>query len=461
MVTASKTSSMVKPQTICINLPGESVQCWRSTDKVQVILKKHRDVIFDLRLAANRTYTVESTGSDFYNANSKKLVAGGGKQRILFNDGERLHLWIARDFKGELILKSAGQVMMKLEPSKLDAQRYSNDPKTKPVPIVVAIGVPSQTSPLQHGELTSSGKSRSIALPRQPASAPLDEECTVLCVVDGDVKGMPADIWAKLKNGGGNSGLVDLDPNDVATRNWLLGQIAGAAAYVGDNWNWLRASIDSKTHAGFKLVKAKIHYVRGKARYYFSGYSKSNKVFGPGGFGAGHDRILQIFSGAGNMSSAVKSVANGVAGSLKSNALVAFIFGSAMSFAEWKNDLSKDGYDLSAALLMNLIKSVVIAALTAVIVAILVVVVMFLLGMSVSTLAVGAATLTVGVGIGYIVDVADKKLGRIAGGDGNDDGLSGIIAKQMRKNVEENWNFLRDKKFWDYKEQWLERSRFN
>lgn len=94
-------SANAKPQTVCIDLPGESVQCWRSTDKVQVILKKHRDVIFELSLAQEKKYTVESTGSDFYNANKKKIVAGGGKERILFADGERLHLWISRDFKGE------------------------------------------------------------------------------------------------------------------------------------------------------------------------------------------------------------------------------------------------------------------------------------------------------------------------------------------------------------------------
>ncbi|WP_152594628.1 hypothetical protein [Massilia sp. BSC265] len=453
--------SLSKTQTVCIDLPGESIQCWRTTDKVQVVLKKHRDIIFDLRLAENRSYTVESTGSDFYNANSKKLIAGAGRQRVLFKDGERLHLWIARDFRGELLLKSAGKLMMKLEPSKLDAHQYPSDPRTKPVPIVVAIGVPSQASPLQPYKIQRASTSYPNVLPVQPASAPLDEECAIVCVVDGDIKGIPADIWRKLKNGGGNSGLIDLDPNDIATQNWLLVQLANAAAYVGNNWNWLRSSIDGNARSGFKLVKAEIHYVRGKARYYFSGYSNSNKVFGPGGFGAGHDRILQIFSGAGKINSAAKSAVSGVAGSLRGIGLVAFIFGNAASFAEWKNDLSKDGYDLSATLLMNLIKTIVVAALTAAIVAIIIAVVMFMLGLSVSTVAVGALTLTVGIGIAYVVDAADKKIGCMVGGDDHNDGLSGIMAKQMRKNVEENWTFLREKKFWDYKEEWLERSRFN
>lgn len=461
MSSASQKSTAAKPQIVCIDLPGESVQCWRSTDKVQVVLKKHRDIIFDLKLGGRGTYTVESTGSDFYNADKKKLIAGAGKQRVMFDDGERLHLWIARDFTGELLLKSAGKLMMRLDPAKLDSQRYDNDPKTKPIPIVIALGVPSPNSSLRTAETTKARNLDVSFRPVQPAAAPVEEGCTIVCVVDGNIEGIPADIWAKIKSGGGNSGLVDLDPNDVTTRNWLLGQIAGAGAYVGDNWDWLKESIDGKTHNGFRLVKAKIHYVKGKARYYFSGYSKANNAFGPGGFGAGHERVLSIFSGAGNMSSALKSVAKGVGGSIKGNALVAFIFGSVSSLAEWKEDISKDGYDLSAALLMNLVKSLIVAALTAGIVALLVTIAMFALGVSLSVLAVGAATVAVGVGISYGVDVLDKKLGRMAGGIENNDGLSSILAKYLRENIQGNWDFLKDKKFWDYKEEWFARSRLD
>lgn len=461
MTSVPRNSVSANPQAVCVDLPGETVRCWRSTDKVQVILRKHRDIIFDLKLGGNKKFTVESTGSDFYNADRKKIIAGAGKQRVLFNDGERLHLWVSRDFTGDILLKLDGQVLMKINPIKLDPQSYDSDPKTKPIPIVIALGSPMQAPVHEPGRAQPANRIQTVVPPSRPSSAPLDEECSIVCVVDGDLKGIPADIWQKLKNGGGESGLVDVDPNDVATRNWLLGQVAGAAAYVGDNWEWLRASIDAKTHTGFKLVRAKIHYVRGKARYYFSGYSKANRVFGPGGFGSGHERVLSIFSGAGKTGSAAKATMNGVAGSLKNNALTAFIFGSAASLAEWKQDLSKDGYDLAAALLMNLLKSLVVAGLTSAIVAISVVVAMFLLGMSVSTLAIGVATIAVGIGVTYVVDAADKKLGRMAGGEDNADGLSGIVAKQMRENIEKNWNFLKDKKFWNYEEQWFERSRFD
>ena len=103
-----------RQQSVCIDLPGEMVTCWRSTDKVQVILRKHRDVIFDISLASRKTYTVESNGSDFYHANEKKLIAGKGRQRVQFNDGDRLHLWVSRDFNGELVLKSGATQMIGL-----------------------------------------------------------------------------------------------------------------------------------------------------------------------------------------------------------------------------------------------------------------------------------------------------------------------------------------------------------
>lgn len=444
-----------KPQAVCIDLPGESVQCWRSTDKIQVILKKHRDIIFDLKLNAERKYTVESTGSDFYHADKKKLIAGRGMQRVLFNDGERVHFWVSRDFKGELLLKSAGQIMLKIEPGKLDVKQYDNSPSTKPDPIVVAIGGSADAAKAQGIQATQqSMRPQAIGSCEQvrPMAAPTDEDCPVVCVVDGDLKGIPDKVWKFLAKGGGQSGLADLDPNDIATRNWLIGQLAGASAYVGDNWEWLKASIDGKTQAGFKLVKAKIHMVKGKARYYFSGYSKYNNVFGRGGFGSGHDRIMTNFSGTGKASTSLISAGKGVLGSFKNNALISFIFGSIAAVAEWKADVAKDGYDLAAALMMNAVKSILVAALTAVIVTCIVAFVMFVIGASVSVLAIGALTIGAGIVATYAVDYADKKLGKIVGGESNEGGLSEILANRIRQNVKSNWDYLKNKLLWDYEE---------
>lgn len=456
--TNAKSKATPTVQKVCIDLPGEMVQCWRSTDNIQVVLRKHRDVIFELKLARDNTYTVESDGSDFYNANEKKLISGRSVARVSFNDGERLHLWIARDFKGQLLLKSAGKVMLKLDPERLDTHQYDDKPTIKPIPIIIALGVPSMAHSGQTNDRTNKLKAAdagNFVSNTRPMAAPVDEDCALVCVLNGDLKGIPADVWKGLKDGGGQSGLVNLDPNDIATRNWLLGQLAGAAAYVGDNWDWLKASLDGKTHTGFKLVKAKIHYVRGKATYYFSGYSKHNKVFGPGGFGPGHDRIISIFGGAGSANSAFKATATGIAGTFKGNALVSFIFGSATALAEWKGDASKDGYDLTASLLTTLVKSILSAAVTVIIVTCLIMIVMFIFGAGVSVMAIGVLTLTVGVAVNYGMDALDKKLGRVVMGQSHQDGLSAVMAEHMRRSVHYHWYYLKKKLLWNYEESVL------
>lgn len=455
MATISKSSETRKQQEVCIDLPGESVQCWRSADSVKVILRKQRDVIFDLRLAKGKKYTIQSTHSDFYNARDKKLVYAKRNDVVTFNDGERMHVWVTRNFKGALLLKCDDILMMKIEPNKIDQHQYDDDPKTKPAPLIIALGAPS--------------KLPNLATPKQPvetivqsaaprtAAAPVDEDCSLVCVVDGSLKDLPANMFQHFKKGGNaKSGLMDIDTNDIATRNWLWGQFAGTVAYAKDNWDWLRASIDGKTHQGFKLVNAKMHLVRGKVRFYFSGYSKFNKVFGPGGFGPGHEKTMKIFAGAGKTSSSFAAVAKGVAGSIKANALISFIFSSAVAAAEWKDDVSKDGYDLAATLLLGLLKTLVAAAITIAVVAVLVLAIMVGASASLPVLLVGAITVGVGVMVNYGVDVWEKRLGRVVSGDGKTEGgLSASLAPLLRnagKEIEASWQYLAQKFAADYKE---------
>ncbi len=468
MNTVATKSVQSAAQEVCIDLPGESVQCWRSGDHLKVVLRKHRDVIFDLHLKGGAVYTVQAVESDFYNVRDKKLVYASRSEVVTFKDGERLHLWVTRNFKGALLLKSEGKLLMKVEPNKLDTHQYDNAPKTKPAPIILSIGQansPAKKTPVIPGitpmsvEATKPPLTKLSAAQLQnhiAASAPDTEGCSVVCVVDGSIKGMPEKIAEYFKKGGGKSGLADFDPSEVATRNWIWGQVAGSAAFVGDNWSWLRASLDSKTSEGFKLVRAQIHLVRGKARFYFSGYSKFNRVFGPGGFGPGHERILSIFAGVGKTSSSFAAIAKGVAGSFKGNALVSFIFGSVTAVAEWKDDVKKDGYDLTAALFMSLLKAIIAAAIVVAIVALVIFVAMVGLGASLPVLAVGALTVAAGVAVNYAVEAVDKALGRAATGDkSNTDGLSSAIAPYLRKagkEIQAGWEYLMQKFPSDYQE---------
>lgn len=118
----------------CIDLPGETVRCWRSTDHIKVILRKHRDVFFDINIKAGGTYTVESK-SDYYSPRDKKLL-----RMASFGDGEQFHLWVGRNFKGQLILRSDKNIIGTFELRKLDENEYSTDPKVKPEPLLVIIG---------------------------------------------------------------------------------------------------------------------------------------------------------------------------------------------------------------------------------------------------------------------------------------------------------------------------------
>lgn len=121
-------------QDVMIDLPGEAIQCWRSGDKVRVILRKHRDVIFDVNLAHGRVYTIESR-DDFYVPTQKKL-----RRKAEFRDGEIFHLWVGRDFKGELQLKCDGKSIGAFKPIVLDTTQYGADPKIKPEPLLVSLG---------------------------------------------------------------------------------------------------------------------------------------------------------------------------------------------------------------------------------------------------------------------------------------------------------------------------------
>lgn len=134
-MTATHTQARPRPlQEQCIDLSGEAVRCWRSSDNLRVILRKHRDVFFEINLKPGTSYTVEAT-SDFYFPLAKKLV-----RKIDFKDGERLHFWVGREFKGNLTLKNGSSILGSFIISSLDTEKYGPDPQVKPEPLMVILG---------------------------------------------------------------------------------------------------------------------------------------------------------------------------------------------------------------------------------------------------------------------------------------------------------------------------------
>jgi hypothetical protein len=136
--TKANAASKAKAQEVCIDLPGEYVECWRSSGNVRVILRKHRDVIFEINLRKSATYTVESK-SEFYSPREKKLL-----RKACFSDGERFQIWVGREFEGSLVLTANGAVLGKYKIAELDSTRYGSDPKEKPEPILIVLGSKEQ-----------------------------------------------------------------------------------------------------------------------------------------------------------------------------------------------------------------------------------------------------------------------------------------------------------------------------
>jgi hypothetical protein len=464
-------------QRVCIDLPGEHIRCIAHKPNLQIVLRKHIDVVFDIKLFKGMQYTVEADQNDFYNARDKKLVEFKKKQLVTFKDGERLHLHVGRNFTGNLTLKAAGKVMGRWSPSELDANRYDDAPETKLAPLMVVMkndegATPATASANTHNSpddplgLSKSWKLSAITKAYLEEPTPLGRPTVThaaheplhptVAVVDVDAKSVPAKFAQHFAHGGGKSGLMEIDTNDVMTRNWLYGQLTGAAAYAKDNWSWLRNSINKTADGSFKLVSAKISYATGKARVYFTGYSKMNPVFGPGGHGSGNAKILQIYAGVGSSASSFKAATMSIAGTLKANALISFIFGAATSYAEWQEDAAKDGYDLAAAWITGLIKTLVTAAIVAILVAAFVFAVIAGAKIALGALIIGGLTIGLGFVVGYGVEAVDKRIGRGVSGDPkNTDGSAYFVAPWLRdvgKAISENWDYLKSKMPIDYKD---------
>ncbi|WP_293936367.1 hypothetical protein [Iodobacter sp.] len=125
---------------VYICLPGQDAKGIVAGCANRVILRKHRDVVFDINLKKGNAYTLRAEKSDFYNERDKTLVEVNKKQKVSFKDGERFTIWVSREFKGSLVLELNGAVIGKYAPNKLDGTKYGDDPKVKPEPMLVVMG---------------------------------------------------------------------------------------------------------------------------------------------------------------------------------------------------------------------------------------------------------------------------------------------------------------------------------
>jgi len=242
-----------------IDLPGETIQCWRSSDNIRVILRKHRDVFFDIHLKPGRTYTIESK-SDFYVPRTKKLV-----RKAQFKDGEAFHLWVGREFKGKIVLKEGSTVLGSYEPNVLDAKKYGADPKIKPEPMMVVMGKqePLPVFSCTPQDIFGAGSSLSLFKPQfdpkigllkdygttfnyhYPADVPEIKEYA--CVTEALPHEIQPQVRKQLDNGVavvGKPAQIFVPPAKTEKPSDLYTAMAAAGAYISGN--------QFLTHNGFK-----------------------------------------------------------------------------------------------------------------------------------------------------------------------------------------------------------------
>jgi hypothetical protein len=440
--------------TACIDLPGEPVSCWTDTETT-VLLRKHRDVLFDIKLKAGATYTVDTPQDWFYDVAKKKRVQHGQ-----FTDGQRYHIWVGRSFKGRLTIKQNGKELQHFTMQTLGLTDSNSDPKYKPAPIIIALGHRPDTPPsgaaspaaskpasaaaaghagapvnaMAHAPATGTAPPAAAAVaarpapgtpvthaaPVQPPSAsPLPVKLkpgTKLTptqdahVVQVDHESIPSIVLDALASGGGDE--TAIDTNNIATRNWLIGQLAGATAYLNDNKEWIGELWGER----FRLVKV-IHKTVGERMYVvFTGNQKTRELITASKYGVKNAKVLTIGGGAGNFESATSAVWENSKGAFKESGLIALIFTIGLDTAEWLHDYEqigpdgkrkKDFADLLGKIGMDLVKAGLSAAIATVVVGAIVAGIAGTVALPVAAIVVG--TMIVAVAVGYGLDYLDKQ----------------------------------------------------
>ena len=428
---------------VCIDLPGEPVECWAETD-VTVLLRKHRDVIFDIQLKKGATYLVEATHDWIYDVKRKKRV-----QKGQFHDDERYHLWIGRDFKGELVLSMNGSVLHRYSLVDLNLRGESSDPKVKPAPLILTLGcqpgltVPRQSAGGQRQQLSRFATPSPLVCRNTdgelPGAAwwgdmiPLDfgvqmhasttalmstssrvhaEEESIIHVFEVSLANAPAELIAFAENGGEDTAL---DTNKIVTRNWLIGQLTGGSSFVKDNLNELR----DLWNRSFRLMRI-VHPKAGAKTYVvFRGHAGLRKVITGTRYSAKSSKILAITAGTGTFESVTAAAWDASKGAFRRATGVVLVFTIALDAAEWYRDYSKvdqngkrsrDLFDLFAKIGVDLGATGIAAAVsTAVVGALTTGLLAAGLIASAPVWAVAALVFGTAVAVGYLINMTDNE----------------------------------------------------
>lgn len=317
-------------QIACIDLPGETVRCIRRKPKLRVVLRKHRDVVFDINLGIGGQFSVESDESDFYNTRDKKLIRP--KTKVSFAEGERLHLWVSRTFTGALLLKHNGKLIARYEPNQLDPHTCTaQNPEGKPAPLIVSMQVPhfDVLEPIQ----TQLDNTYEYYGAQARATEPTHQSMHVHEVQNWG-ENLPEEVLNFLQNGGDSTAL---DSSGLVTRNWIISQMLGDATYLHQNRELLKDIGSTK----FKLQK--IVHKSGKEAYYiiFKGNHKLREVMKGTKYLASNQKVLNLTFGAGSIKGMHAAAWENTKGLFKGSALISIAFTVTVDIAEWLQDYQK------------------------------------------------------------------------------------------------------------------------
>ncbi|QCP53170.1 hypothetical protein FAZ95_29290 [Trinickia violacea] len=423
-----------------IDLPGEppKSKLWPGVNNL-IILRKHRDVVFDIKLGNGATYTVttdrpQSEYGRFYDPKRNLNVT-----KVTFKDGEPCHLWLGRTFQGSLILKQGDKLLGRYPIRKMDyTQGCTEDPKDKPAPIIIAMGLAQKAE--QATTVSSSRTPQSpekILFPRPTVPGLTDDSLIfdqslmqeqLACrlpiklaqdltvappqeahIVEVDARSIPEELLDAVAAGGSDE--TAIDNNKIATRNWLFGQLGGALGFFSDNKEWIREIWSEK----FRLMKI-VHKNAGERWYVvLTGNPRLRKYLTAARYGAKNEKVLTIAGGAGTLESGAAAAWEASKGAFKKAGLLALIFTVALDTAEWLHDYQqigpdgkpkKDFADLLGKIGIDLAKAGLSAALASIAVG---AVIAFLGTTTLPVWGIVVGTIAIAVGIGYGLDLIDKK----------------------------------------------------
>lgn len=442
-----------------IDLPGEDARCWRPPhiDTIEVVLRKHRDVVFHVTQKVGASYTVISSESPFYNTHTKKYTPP--KMPVTFKDGNRLHLWVSRSFKGTLTLYADGKQVIQVEPVKLDTHQCGPDPAEKPAPLIVAIGGMAQARAALSASEAELGRAPTFAeslqlrkqartpeiatakIERQPEQKPgVGEEQSMHVVeVKKDLGKMPEDVANFFKQGGEQTAI---DSSGITSRNWLWAQIVGATTYVNDNLPWIKDLWKRK----FYLQRV-THKTGEKVYIVFQGHPGLRKVLTAARYGADNAKVIAITAGAGTAAGLRHAAWEATKGAVKKGGLLALVFTIVLDTAEWLADYEqrdpktgkpkKDVFDLCFKIGIDVAKAGISAAIGSLLVGGAIMLAGALIGSAVAlpVIAIVIGTVIASIGVGYAIDFLDKETG---------------ATEKVNKWLRENAEYLRNQIPADY-----------